>query len=159
MSEFKSYWLEDLQVGMTETFTKIVSAEDIDAFAHVTGDRNPIHLDQAYAETTFFKDRIAHGMLTASFISAVLGTQLPGPGCVYLSQSLKFRAPVKIGDEVTARVTVADVDQEKRRNSPGNGMCGRRDRGDRRRGSADGPNAAPSRRRRPSRTPRRGHLR
>lgn len=115
MSEFKSYWLEDLQVGMTETFTKIVSAEDIDAFAHVTGDRNPIHLDQAYAETTFFKDRIAHGMLTASFISAVLGTQLPGPGCVYLSQSLKFRAPVKIGDEVTARVTVADVDQEKRR--------------------------------------------
>ena len=115
MSELKGYHLEDLSVGMSETVTKTVSAEDIDTFADVTGDHNPIHLDQAYAETTFFKDRIAHGMLTASFISAVLGTRLPGPGCIYLSQSLKFRAPVKIGDQVTTRVTVAHVDQESRR--------------------------------------------
>ena len=115
MSEIKGYFLEDLSVGMSETVAKTVSAEDIDTFADVTGDHNPIHLDQAYAETTFFKDRIAHGMLTASFISAVLGTRLPGPGCVYLSQSLKFRAPVKIGDEVITRVTVAQVDGEKRR--------------------------------------------
>lgn len=115
MSAFTGYYLEDLNVGMSETVSKTVSADDIDAFALVTGDHNPVHLDQAYAETTFFKDRIAHGMLTASFISAVLGTRLPGPGCIYMSQSLKFRAPVKIGDAVSARVTVAAVDQEKRR--------------------------------------------
>ncbi len=115
MSAFKGYYLEDLSLGMSETVNKTVSADDIDAFAQVTGDHNPVHLDQAYAETTFFKGRIAHGMLTASFISAVLGTRLPGPGCIYLSQLLKFRAPVKIGDAVTARVTVANVDQEKRR--------------------------------------------
>ena len=115
MEQVHRYFLEDLAVGMTDTVSKQVTADDIEAFAGVTGDTNPVHLDAAYAETTLFKERIAHGMLTAGYISAVLGTRLPGPGCIYLSQSLKFRAPVKIGDEVTAHVTVTDVDPAKKR--------------------------------------------
>ena len=115
MNGVQRYYLEDLSVGMSETFSKKVTSDDIEIFAVVTGDRNPVHLDQAYAATTLFKERIAHGMLTASFISAVLGTRLPGPGCVYLSQSLTFRAPVRIGDDVAARVTVTAVDPQKGR--------------------------------------------
>jgi len=110
MQPVQRYYLEDLAVGMTDRVTKQVTADDIEAFAGVTGDTNPVHLDAAYAETTRFKERIAHGMLTAGYISAVLGTRLPGPGCIYLSQSLKFRAPVRIGDQVDAHVTVRDVD-------------------------------------------------
>jgi 3-hydroxybutyryl-CoA dehydratase len=80
---------------------KTVSAQDITAFAEVTGDRNPVHLSEHYAAKTFFKTRIAHGMLSAGFISAVLGTKLPGPGAVYMSQTLRFLAPVRIGDTVS----------------------------------------------------------
>jgi 3-hydroxybutyryl-CoA dehydratase len=115
MEQVHRYYLEDLTVGMSDTVSKQVTADDIEAFAGVTGDTNPVHLDADYAETTLFKERIAHGMLTAGYISAVLGTRLPGPGCIYLSQSLKFRAPVKIGDEVTAHVTVTDVDPTRKR--------------------------------------------
>ncbi len=109
------YTIDDISVGMTESFAKSVSEVDILAFADLSGDRNPVHLDQAYAETTMFKGRIAHGMLSAAFISTVFGTKLPGPGCIYLSQSLKFRAPVRIGDTVDASVEVTAVDKDRRR--------------------------------------------
>lgn len=114
MQELHGYYLEDLTPGMTAMFAKTVTEADIVLFAGVSGDTNPVHLNQTFAEDTMFEGRVAHGMLTASFISSVLGTQLPGPGCVYLSQSLKFRAPVKAGDTVSARATVKAVNPEKR---------------------------------------------
>lgn len=100
---------EDLEIGMTEVFTKHVSSQDIVGFAEVSGDRNPIHLSEHFAAKTPFKTRIAHGLYTASLISALLGTRLPGPGAVYLSQSLKFLAPVYIGDDVEVRVKVVEL--------------------------------------------------
>ncbi|KZK85110.1 (R)-specific enoyl-CoA hydratase [Pseudovibrio sp. W64] len=100
---------EDLSVGMTEVFVKHVSSQDIVGFAEVSGDRNPIHLSEHFAAKTPFKTRIAHGLYTASLISAVLGTRLPGPGAIYLSQSLNFRAPVYIGDDIEVRVSVAEL--------------------------------------------------
>ncbi len=104
--------LEDLSVGTARERTQRLGAEEIEAFAALTGDRNPVHLDAAYAEGTRFKGRIAHGMLTASLISAVLGMDLPGPGAIYLSQTLAFKRPVRLGDEVTARVSVTAIDHE-----------------------------------------------
>jgi 3-hydroxybutyryl-CoA dehydratase len=109
------YYLEDLQVGMSDEFAKTVSEADIVAFADVSGDTNPVHMDEAFAAATPFKGRIAHGMLGASLISTVLGTKLPGPGCIYVSQDLRFKAPVRIGDTVTAKVTVTEIVPEKRR--------------------------------------------
>jgi 3-hydroxybutyryl-CoA dehydratase len=103
-------YLEDLTIGHSAELTRTVTAADIETFAEVTGDTNPLHLDDAYAATTPFGQRIAHGMLTASYISAVLGTQLSGPGSIYVSQSLRFRRPVKIGDVVTATATITDID-------------------------------------------------
>lgn len=93
----------------------MVTAADIDDFAKVTGDENPVHLDEVYAAQTRFGGRIAHGMLVAGFISAVLGNDLPGPGAIYLSQTLKFRRPVRIGDEVAARVEVTEIDAARAR--------------------------------------------
>jgi 3-hydroxybutyryl-CoA dehydratase len=113
--ETSGHFIEDLSVGMTASFAKTVTEADIVMYAGVSGDTNPVHLDQVYAEGTMFKGRIAHGMLSASFISTVLGTKLPGPGAIYVSQSLKFKAPVRIGDTVTARVTVLETIPEKRR--------------------------------------------
>jgi len=115
MDEKHGYYLEDLSVGMTSIYAKTLTDADIVMFAGISGDTNPVHLDASFADQTAFKGRIAHGMLSASFISTVLGTRLPGPGCIYLSQSLKFRAPVKAGDTVTARVTVRDIDTERKR--------------------------------------------
>ena len=115
MDEKHGYYLEDLTVGMTSIYAKTVTDADIVMFAGISGDTNPVHLDALFADQTAFKGRIAHGMLSASFISTVLGTRLPGPGCIYLGQSLKFRAPVKAGDTVTARVTIRDIDAEKKR--------------------------------------------
>ncbi len=115
MEEKHGYFLEDMEVGMTAVYAKTVTEADIVMFAGVSGDTNPVHLDAHFAEQTAFKGRIAHGMLSASFISTVFGTRLPGPGCIYLSQSLKFRAPVRAGDTVTARVTVKDVNPDKKR--------------------------------------------
>jgi len=115
MDEKHGYYLEDLSAGMTNIYAKTVTEADIVMFAGISGDTNPVHLDAHFADQTAFKGRIAHGMLSASFISTVLGTRLPGPGCIYLSQSLKFRAPVKAGDTVTARVTIKDVDQQSKR--------------------------------------------
>ncbi len=106
-------FFEDLTEGQSAEITKVVGAADIDAFAEVSGDTNPVHLDADYAAATPFQGRIAHGMLSAAYISAVLGTKLPGPGAIYLSQSLKFRRPVKIGDPVVARVTVQALDERR----------------------------------------------
>ncbi len=108
-------FFEDLSVGMEASFSKSVTEADIIAFADVTGDRNPVHLDEAYAAGTMFKGRIAHGMLTAGLISATVAMKLPGPGCVYVSQTLNFKGPVRIGDEVTAKVRLVELVAGKRR--------------------------------------------
>ena len=105
--------LEDLSIGQSAERAWTVSETAIAAFAEVSGDTNPVHLDEAYAAGTAFKGRIAHGMLAGSYISAVIGMQLPGPGTIYLSQGLKFRRPVRIGDEVLARVSVVAIDEAK----------------------------------------------
>lgn len=115
MDELRGKYLDEITEGMTAVFSKTVTEADIVLFAGITGDTNPVHLDEEFAKPTLFKGRIAHGMLTAGFISAVFGTKLPGPGCIYMSQNLKFKAPVKIGDTVKARVTVSAIDQEKAR--------------------------------------------
>src|ERR671929_534833 len=115
MLELRILHFEDLTVGMSESFSKVVSSSDVVGFAELTGDRNPIHLAQHFAAKTPFKTRIAHGLYTASLISAVLGTRLPGPGAIYISQTLNFRAPVKIGDTVVVTVTVAELIVEKAR--------------------------------------------
>jgi 3-hydroxybutyryl-CoA dehydratase len=115
MEKRQGYYLEDLEVGMTATYSKTVTDADIVLFAGISGDSNPVHIDHEFAKDTMFKGRIAHGMLTASFISTVLGTRLPGPGCIYVSQNLKFRAPVRIGDTVRTRVTVTAIDPQNRR--------------------------------------------
>jgi 3-hydroxybutyryl-CoA dehydratase len=108
-------YFEDLSVGMTEELRKTIDASDVVGFAEVTGDRNPIHLSEHFAAKTPFGTRIAHGLYTASLISAVFGTRLPGPGAVYISQTLNFRAPVKIGDTVAVKVAVAELMPEKSR--------------------------------------------
>ncbi|MBC7908029.1 MAG: MaoC family dehydratase [Rhodospirillaceae bacterium] len=108
------YYFEELSVGQSAVFGKTVTEADIAAFAGVSGDTNPVHLNEEWAKTTMFKGRIAHGMLSAAFISTVFGTKLPGPGCIYVSQLLKFKAPVKIGDTVMARVEVTALNPEKK---------------------------------------------
>lgn len=106
-------FFEDLTVGQSAEITRVVESRDLTAFAEVSGDTNPVHLDEDYAKTTPFQGRIAHGMLSVAYISAVLGTRLPGPGAIYLTQTLKFRRPVKIGDAVTAKVSVAALDERR----------------------------------------------
>src|SRR5688572_33197415 len=100
---------------MTEILSKTIASSDVIGFAQLTGDRNPIHLSEHFAAKTPFGTRIAHGLYTASLISAVLGTRLPGPGAIYVSQTLNFRAPVKIGDTVEVKVEVAELVPERRR--------------------------------------------
>ncbi|KEP70997.1 MaoC family dehydratase [Thioclava sp. BHET1] len=107
--------IEDLEIGMQRFLRKEVTSRDIEMFAEVSTDRNPVHLDDAYAQDTIFEGRIAHGMLSAGLISAVIGEQLPGHGTVYLGQSLKFMAPVRPGDVVRAEVTVTAIDHARRR--------------------------------------------
>ena len=109
------FWLEDLGVGQSAERAHVVTEADIIAFAEVSGDANPLHMDETFAAATQFKGRIAHGMLSATYLSAVLGEILPGHGAVYLSQNLRFRRPVRIGDEVTARVIVTAIDTDKAR--------------------------------------------
>jgi 3-hydroxybutyryl-CoA dehydratase len=103
-------YFDELTLGQSAEMSHVVGAADIEAFADVSGDTNPVHLDEDYAKTTTFGERIAHGMLSGAYISAVLGTKLPGPGAIYLSQSLRFRRPVRIGDLVVARATVKALD-------------------------------------------------
>ena len=107
--------IEDLEVGMMRYLQKQVTDHDIALFAEVSTDRNPVHLDDDYAQQTIFEGRIAHGMLTAGLISAVIGEQLPGHGTVYLGQTLKFMAPVRPGDMVRAEVSVQEIDHGRRR--------------------------------------------
>lgn len=115
MSAVQGFYFDELSVGQAVEISRVVGAADIEAFAEVSGDNNPVHLDEAYARTTQFGERIAHGMLSAAYISAILGTRLPGPGAIYLSQSLRFRRPVRIGDLVVARATVTALDEAKGR--------------------------------------------
>lgn len=107
--------IEDIEIGMTRSLRKVITDRDIELFAEVSTDRNPVHLDEDYAQDTIFEGRIAHGMLTAGLISAVIGEQLPGHGTVYMGQTLKFLAPVRPGDMVLAEVTVSDIIHAKRR--------------------------------------------
>jgi 3-hydroxybutyryl-CoA dehydratase len=107
------YYFEDLELGMMASSGKTVTEADVLLFAAVSGDINPSHLNEEFAATTRMKTRVAHGMLTASLISGVLGCKLPGPGCLYVSQAVNFRAPVKLGDTVTATVTVTTLDAKR----------------------------------------------
>ena len=107
--------IDQLQVGDAAEFAKTVSETDIYLYAGITGDFNPAHVNENYAKNTFFKTRIAHGMLTAGFISAIIANQLPGPGTIYLKQELSFLAPVHIGDTITARVEILELNTEKNR--------------------------------------------
>lgn len=107
-------YLEDLTVGMSAAFSKTITEADILLFSAVCGDTNPVHLDQEFAAKTLFKGRVAHGMLSASLLSTVFGTKLPGPGAIYVSQNIRFTAPVRIADTVVARVTVESIDRAKR---------------------------------------------
>ncbi len=107
--------IDELKLGDTARFSKTVSESDVYLFAGVTGDLNPAHVNEEYAKKTFFKTRVAHGMLSASFISTVIGTMLPGPGTVYLRQEVNFTAPVKFGDTVTAIVEVLEIMADKKR--------------------------------------------
>ncbi|MFG1345965.1 MaoC family dehydratase [Xanthobacter autotrophicus DSM 431] len=113
--ELQNLYFEDLTVGRIERMSKTVSSSDIVGFAELTGDRNPIHLSQHFAAKTPFGGRIAHGLYTASLISAVLGTRLPGPGAIYISQTLNFRAPVRIDDTVEVEVKVVELIPERHR--------------------------------------------
>jgi 3-hydroxybutyryl-CoA dehydratase len=119
LSEFPTYGpgktIAELAVGDSESFTKSLSQDEIEAFARISGDDNPAHVDAAWAEASQFGGRVAHGVLTAGLISAVLGTRLPGPGTIYMSQTLKWLAPVRPGDELTATATVKEIIAEKNR--------------------------------------------
>jgi len=110
----ENYTVNDLSVGMSATMSKTVTEADIILFAGITGDFNPAHIDDEYAKASMFKERIAHGMLSAGFISATLAMKLPGPGSIYMSQNLKFKAPVKIGDTVKATVTITEINIDRK---------------------------------------------
>ena len=112
---FNKIPLEQISIGMTASYSQTVTDSDIKAFSGISGDRNPVHVDEIYAEKSRYKKRIAHGLMTASYFSALFGTKIPGEGCVYVSQSLNFKRPVYIGDTVTATVEVTKVDMDKKR--------------------------------------------
>jgi 3-hydroxybutyryl-CoA dehydratase len=109
------YYFEDLSIGMEASYAKKITDKDVLDFAGLSGDVNPVHMSDDFAARTIFKKRIAHGFLTGSLFSTVLGTKLPGPGCIYVSQSMKFRAPVYIGDEVVATLRLTGLDADKGR--------------------------------------------
>ena len=110
-----SHYIEDLTIGQSATYTRTVTESDIQQFGAVSGDLNPLHFDEDYAKTTIFRGRIAHGMLSLSYLSTVLGTQLPGAGSIFLSASVRFKAPVRIGDTVNATCIVREINKEKGR--------------------------------------------
>ena len=110
-----SHYIEDLTIGQAATYTRTVTESDIQQFGAVSGDLNPLHFDDEYAKTTIFRGRIAHGMLSLSYLSTVLGTQLPGAGSIFLGATVRFKAPVRIGDTVNATCTVRDINSQKGR--------------------------------------------
>lgn len=114
-SEIGTIFIEDMEVGLSRSITKVMGDAEILAFSELSEDRNPVHLDDEHAKGTMFKGRVAHGMLSAALFSAVIGERLPGHGTIYLSQNLRFTAPVKPGDEVTATVTVTEINAAKGR--------------------------------------------
>ena len=107
--------IEELQIGQSDTYERIVTEKDIEDFAKISGDNNPVHLDEDFAKTTIFKGRIAHVMLAASFISTTVGTKLPGYGAIYISQNLKFKGPVRIGDKVITTATIEEINTARKR--------------------------------------------
>ncbi|AZT82569.1 MaoC family dehydratase [Marinobacter sp. NP-4(2019)] len=115
MQELHGYYLEDLEVGMEAFYAKTITDADVTLFAGISGDDNPVHINDEYAKTTVFKERIVHGMFSAALISAVLGTRLPGPGAIYIDQQISFKAPVHIGDTVVAKAKIVEINQERRR--------------------------------------------
>jgi 3-hydroxybutyryl-CoA dehydratase len=115
VTAFQPLYFEDIRIGMSESLMRTVMDEDVVGFAELTGDHNPVHLSDLYAQKTVFGQRIAHGLYTASLISAILGTKLPGPGAVYISQTLEFHGPVKIGDVVTVSAEVVELIEKGRR--------------------------------------------
>ncbi len=114
MDKLHGYYFEDIEVGMHDVFAKTITDTDIVVFAGISGDTNPVHLNHEFASQTMFEGRIAHGMLSAGFISTVIGTKMPGPGCIYVAQTLKFKAPVRVGDTVAAHCTVTELMPEKK---------------------------------------------
>lgn len=115
MSDFEGYAITELEVGQTAEITRVVDEEAIQRFAEVSGDFNPLHMDEAYASRTPFRGRIAHGALVASYISCVLGNHLPGPGAIFAGMNMRFERPVRIGETVKARATVVEVDIKARK--------------------------------------------
>lgn len=109
------YYLEDLSVGMSASYAKTVTEADVILFAGISGDDNPVHINEEFASETIFKGRIVHGMFSAALISCVAGTRLPGPGAIYVDQQLRFKAPVRIGDTLTATCTIKEIVAERRR--------------------------------------------
>ena len=128
MDDRHGYYFEDLAPGMSAVFSKTITEADLLMFAGVSGDTNPLHLDEDFASRTMFESRIAHGMLTASLVSTVLGTRLPGPGAVYVSQNMRFLAPVRIGDTVIARAQVAELVGQAAPRAHDHGLHGRREK-------------------------------
>ena len=114
-SELSGYFFEELAIGMSAAYARTIGPADLVMFAGISGDTNPMHLNEEYAAATMFEGTIAHGFLCSSFISTVIGTRLPGPGCVYVGQSLKFKAPVRPGDTVTARAVIVALDPARNR--------------------------------------------
>ena len=112
MTQTQGYFFEDLSIGMQDSYSHQITDSDIQDFARISGDHNAVHLDEDYAKQTIFKGRIAHGMLTASYVSTVLGTKLPGPGAIYVSQNIRFKKPVRIGDVVEAKVIVQNLNPD-----------------------------------------------
>ena len=115
MNNLHGYYLEDLEVGMSDSFAKTISEADVYGFAGISGDTNPVHINEEYAATTPFGQRIAHGMLSAALISTVAGTKLPGPGAIYVDQQIKFKAPLFIGQTARAEITVKEINERRRR--------------------------------------------
>jgi len=114
-SSFKKISIEQIEIGMTESVNKVITKEDIIKFADISGDTNPIHLSESYAETTRYKKNIAHGLMCTSYFSGIFGTKLPGLGSIYVSQNINFKRPIYIGDEVIVTVKVVDIDEQKKR--------------------------------------------
>ena len=112
---FNQIPLEKIEIGMEVSYTQTITDSDVKAFSGISGDKNPVHMDDEYAKNSRYKKRIAHGMLSASFFSALFGTKIPGEGCVYVAQSLRFKRPVYLDDTVVASVIVTSVDLKKKR--------------------------------------------